>query len=269
MESIDQLKELYTDAGLAPELVERMALVDAGHFENTPFVPVAGGDAFDAWLKFRNAHDCSGRFPTLVTSGSLNGWFKEVLFSDSESEEIIAAAVKLADDPEWRFHVMERFDDLHRWGSWEAKAHELVDRRGRWPSGIKPHHDFYMPRFLSDYGLCLLLPKCKEPWMMPAYLDIGYSNDQPDCINRCAMLRRWYLRWGAEPFFCSGSTLEVYVERPPTDRESALALAFEHIWLCYDRIDQASPEVHRIPSGTVEGLASILIDSSAWYFWWD
>ncbi len=59
----------------------------------------------------------------------------------------------------------------------------------------------------------------------------------------------------------SGDVIECIVENPPTDRESATALAWEQYWYCGDIVDQGC--------GKILNLAATLLNSRNWYFWWD
>jgi hypothetical protein len=48
---------------------------------------------------------------------------------------------------------------------------------------------------------------------------------------------------------------------PTTDKKVAMQLAREHHAYCYDIVEQGV--------GTTAKLASSLLESRYWYFWWD
>jgi hypothetical protein len=55
--------------------------------------------------------------------------------------------------------------------------------------------------------------------------------------------------------------IEYTVESPPKNMVEAIPLAIEQYLYCGDIVDQGI--------GSVSNLASSLIDSHRWYFWWD
>lgn len=61
----------------------------------------------------------------------------------------------------------------------------------------------------------------------------------------------------------TGQVTEFRVTSPPRDRDTALALAWEHFVFCPDRVHQGTDEE------TLEALAAELLDAPVWYFWWD
>jgi hypothetical protein len=56
----------------------------------------------------------------------------------------------------------------------------------------------------------------------------------------------------------AGDLLEMWVERPPTTREAAIALAQQQYIFC----DETDP-------ACVGGLAAMLLNGTTWFFWWD
>lgn len=77
-----------------------------------------------------------------------------------------------------------------------------------------------------------------------------------------AVQRAWYEDFGAEVVCVSGSTVEMRVLQPPSDREAASKLAYDQfVYTGGDLVDQAF--------GTLNNLTSVLIDAPVWYFWWD
>lgn len=113
---------------------------------------------------------------------------------------------------------------------------------------------------VSD-DLCLALSPIREPWTLPAELEFGGWNLNPDAAHHCAMFRRWELLYGAEIVGVRHDLLECEVSRPPQTREAALELAREHDRFCNDLVDQGC--------GSLSSLAARLFRSHYWHFWWD
>ena len=90
---------------------------------------------------------------------------------------------------------------------------------------------------------------------------MGAVNHHADMGPMAAIFRSWEDRFGAHVVTIGFDTLMFLVDRPPTDLESALAIAAEHFSACPDNIHQGS--------GSLEEYASELVDSPIWNFWWD
>ena len=97
-------------------------------------------------------------------------------------------------------------------------------------------------------------------WMVPAALKAGDWNDSPTAEEHCAVWRSWSERYGAEIVGIGGDTIEGTVARPPTTREEALALAWEHCAYCPDIVEQGTE--------CVAALAATLLDADKWFFFW-
>ena len=59
----------------------------------------------------------------------------------------------------------------------------------------------------------------------------------------------------------SSDVIEMRVERPPSTREAAFAVAEEQFAYCSDIVLQGT--------GSISALAATLMNGTAWYFWWD
>ena len=100
-----------------------------------------------------------------------------------------------------------------------------------------------------------------EPWQLPAVVGVGGWNECPEAEVQCAVWRDWATRFGARITGIAGDVIEGVVTNPPTDRESAMSLAWEQYWYCEDIVTQGC--------GSISALASSLLDGPCWYFWWD
>ena len=275
---LQDLRQLCLDAELDLALINELSIVESGPHRGIVFLPVPFENAIAVWFQFRSIFDGTGRFPVICPMATVKyEWRRNVQDERNAcSVESVIESAKRVENCDWILHMRDRFDAEIGFGSWAGKPHELLDERGEWPERFEPRHEFYLPEFWGrkDGKVAMYLPVCDEPWMIPAHLRASKSNHLPSGVHQCAMLRRWNRIWGAEPVCCYGSFYELHVSRPPTDRNAALNLAYEHAWLCYDRINQVSPDPHALPPGNVntgvlERLAAALLNSSVWYLWWD
>lgn len=147
----------------------------------------------------------------------------------------------------------------------DVDAEDESPPRGAWPEFVERHEQ---PISLIDHRtrdykaevLVGLVPTAK-PWEIPAYLAFGNWNDCPPPEVHVAYAREWFDRFGARIVLNSPDTIEYVVERPVSDRETAIDLALAHCSYCGDIVYQGV--------GTIEALAAHLIGARYWYFWWD
>ena len=171
-----------------------------------------------------------------------------------DKDAIIAEATEL-DLDDWlkeRKRVMEdQFFDEDLAGEWPEEIEEK--------STIGMHKDILSGKVKSEVLLGLV--GIAQPWHLPAALNYGGWNECPLPEVQCAFFRNWQERFGAEIAAVSRDIIECVVTRPPTDKESAMKLAWEHYWYCSDVVLQGTQ--------SISNLAAILQNSSYWYFWWD
>ena len=99
-------------------------------------------------------------------------------------------------------------------------------------------------------------------WEVPAWFRLGGWNECPPAEVHVAVLHRWFDRYGARLVCLAGDTIEMRVERSPTDRAGAEALAREQfVYTGGDLVFQGT--------GTLRALAGTLIRAETWFFWWD
>jgi Domain of unknown function (DUF4253) len=96
---------------------------------------------------------------------------------------------------------------------------------------------------------------------IPAHLHWGNWNECPAPEYHVAAFRSWRDRYGVELVGLSFDTLNLRVQRGPTNREEALVLAREQYVYCNDVVDQGL--------GALRPLAAALMANDWWYFWWD
>ncbi|MEL6236121.1 MAG: DUF4253 domain-containing protein [Pseudomonadota bacterium] len=105
------------------------------------------------------------------------------------------------------------------------------------------------------------LPKIEAGWQFPGLIQYGGWNAYPFPLVHMALLRRWEEAFGARLVSFGHDIIEMTVERPPSTREAAEALAIAQYLYCPDIVDQGT--------GTIDTLAAALLAGNDWYFWWD
>ena len=98
-------------------------------------------------------------------------------------------------------------------------------------------------------------------WEIFAWVPFGGWNECPAEKDMMAVCKYWYELYGAVPAVISGETLQMYCPTPVKNKDDAVNLAEEHYAFCSDIVDQGA--------GEINNHASMLIDSTVWYFWWD
>jgi hypothetical protein len=89
----------------------------------------------------------------------------------------------------------------------------------------------------------------------------GPLNYESDMGKLSAIMRSWEDRFGAYLIGLGFDTMTFIVERPPTSLEHATAIAAEHFAFCPDRVWQ--------DLGSLQSLATALVEAPLWHFWWD
>ena len=133
-----------------------------------------------------------------------------------------------------------------------------VDIHGDFEDNIEPQ------RFLNSLSaseLILVKIPTSDPWKVFAWISFGGWNECPDAEDMMAVCKYWYRLYKAVPAVISGDTLQIYGFEPVKDRSDALKLAEEQYGFCNDIIDQGMEKI--------KPLASLLMDSTVWSFWWD
>jgi len=96
---------------------------------------------------------------------------------------------------------------------------------------------------------------------VPAYLAFGNWNACPRPAVHCALHRYWQANYSTEIMMIGFDTIYCRVGKPINNREDALKLAKEQYAYCGDLVSQGL--------GTIGKLASGLLHSRYWSFWWD
>ncbi len=269
-ENLSDVQTELAGAGLAPDLVSAVRIVESGWYARLPYLPTPNSAAaIETWRLLRGA--CYGRrYPVLVDSAEDRcGPFR---WSEPIAE-VIAEGRRLDVKDMWQRMLA---DGLDQWrpatDEFPAKS-AMTYLHSEWPAQWPGRHEFVQPNWGVNAGrptADILLPACEEPWMVPAYLYAGRHNDLPVAEIQCAVFRSWYRRFGAEIVYADSPVYQFAVGRPPGDRESALQLARQHYLFCPDRFEQANPDRNYSPiPGSLQAFAVMLMTSTVWYFWWD
>lgn len=217
---------------------------------------VPGHDAIRILDEYRSRYRTTGQYPFLIGDAEDLSRVQETAdFNDRKPAEIIQAS----------FHVKPAERIAIRRSEAEEYEFPFEEVLGAWPGevgdkgSIGLHKDVLSKKVKPEvyFGLASI----EEPWQLPAFVKYGGWNDCPAPDVHCAFFRLWQERYGAEITGMSGDVIECAVINPPTERETAIALAWEQYWYCCDIVDQGC--------GSVSMLAATLLNSRYWYFWWD
>lgn len=99
-----------------------------------------------------------------------------------------------------------------------------------------------------------------QPWEAVVYVPFGGWNDCPVPEEMAAILKYWYEEWGAVPAVITHDELQMVLPRPIPE-EAIWDVAEEQYAFTVDCVDQGTE--------TLGALASLLLRSVVWYFWWD
>ncbi|MDD4269534.1 MAG: DUF4253 domain-containing protein [Pirellulaceae bacterium] len=219
-------------------------------------VTVAGDKALEELIRYRALFRDSGQYPFLIGDSEALAQLSEQMEFDKRPLAEILAAASLFRAQEW---LGERRAEM------EADGCDFSAIEGVWPDEppeqgrIQAHRD--TPAGSTKETVLLGRVQIAEPWQLPAALHFGGWNDCPEPEIHAAMFMRWQEQYAAEIVSISGDVVECLVDRPPTERRSAIELAWEQYLFCYDIVEQGCQ--------TIANLAAALLNSNYWHFWWD
>lgn len=218
-----------------------------------PVTAVPGKDAVKEWQRLQLAWRAEGASAVMLGSANHLSGLATAMQHNKQTPEQILAAARLTSHTDF---FSERTREAEEW------EHETDE--GEWPAITEPmslgaHNEVLSRKPVPTvYIACIPTPRS---WEIPAYLEYGGWNSCPTAEQQVAVLKHWHERHGIELYAIVDAVLECHVTRPPRTREDALALAHEQYLFCSDIVDQGT--------GTIADLGGALINSPAWYFWWD
>lgn len=187
--------------------------------------------------------------------------FPDDLFRDRAAQHVKRVAFWQAERDAGRTLSFDPDEEWPPTGPWPSKAYEEE------PLAVASQWDFQRDASASKPAKRNLLEKVYIAVLTgvgaaeaPAHMLWGGWNDVPRSEMLVAALRSWRARYGAELVGLSHDTWSVFVERPPQDRDEALALAREMVALCPDLLSEVK---------TLQGQAALAMANHWWNFWWD
>jgi len=128
-------------------------------------------------------------------------------------------------------------------------------------SAPQPALAAFLARYATYEEIIIAKIPAENPWELAVWLPMGGFNDCPLPENQAAVFRYWFEKYGAIPSTVTHDIWEVVLTQPPAAEGEAEALAKEQYAFCPDLVDQGTE--------TIRALASGLIGSYTWFFWWD
>jgi hypothetical protein len=186
-----------------------------------------------------------------------------VVLGDGWSVQVHAEAAATTSDPPDAILRRAGTVELDRWIERRLAASPPAD--GTWPEQIPQAHERFA--VVRDPVLDLPLPEiaiallpARAAAEVPAWLAFGNWQGCPEPTIHTALLARWNERFGAEIIAVSADTIEMRVARPPSDRETALALAREHV--------AYAPGIVGGGMRTLADIAASRVGAGIWTFRW-
>ncbi len=214
-----------------------------------------GAAAVPLWQTLRGIVNNTGHWPILLGGDEdLEEYRDGLLDGLAQREETPAALVNAGLQLDAQAWIRARLAESGR-----------EPQRGPWPDDATPASDFTIPYDMRSWTplplLHLALVPTREGWQAPAFLHYGGWNACPTPEEHVCMMKHWAESYDADPFGMARDRVEMMVRRPPQDQAGAVKLALEQYAYCNDIVDQGTE--------TLDALAAILQQGSAWYFWWD
>ena len=215
--------------------------------ETTPEV------ALSLWEQLRELTDKTGYYPVILGDRDEvahiweHGEFPKLPHEYLEEAQAHDAQRWL--DEEWKYNWSEKTGNKILSREWDEKA-------GPWLS-LKPKEDIFW--FLDPHVQYIGLLATTESWQCPAYLPFGDFNDCRRASFHVCIHRYWQSKYKSEIIVMTHDTIICRVDAPVTTREAALPLAIEQTAYCSDSVGVI----------TLGQLASGLLNSRYWCFWWD
>jgi hypothetical protein len=231
---------------------------------------VTGAEAIDRWHFFRQFTDKSKYYPLILGSEAEVDCHQESFKNCDVSIDKIIKHGSVIDSATWfSDKAQEMYKDRSAYDRELAAGDPLevltTDIIGEWNDDV-PANEFFTIPYDTLTGaplerVVIALIPTQICWHVPAYLNFGSWNDCPATEEHICLMKYWHEMYGAEVVGITSDIVEMYLDKPPLDRNAALSLAKEQYLYCNDIVDQGTE--------TLSILAATLLDGSAWYFWWD
>ena len=222
------------------------------------FLPgnISGGEQMRLYLEEYEKGKTAGYTPVIVWIDKMLAELVEDAFHNiPDVAEYHNSMCALASDG-GRTFLHQRFTEQMQCLQTDFEFREQL--YGEWDDRLSPLDRFDDAK--DGYPVLLRVP-VTEPWNIFAWVPFGGWNECPADEDMMGVCRYWYEQYHAVPAVLSGDTLQMYCFAPVRDKDTALPLAEEQYGFCNDAVEQGA--------GTIKRLASRLIGSRVWYFWWD
>jgi Domain of unknown function (DUF4253) len=232
--------------------------------ERMQYFVTDGQRAIDCWHAFHAITKQTRLWPVILGNETAFGHLVEGLdrYRRAVSVKSILDTAVTINAKAWLQEALHQNDVEDE--PWDTTEGEFA-LRSEWLSDISPATTFSLP---YDWQTQMPYPRVMigfvpttQSWQIPAYLRFGSYNACPSPAEHVSVLRRWEQQYDAEVVGVTHDVIELRVGRPPTDRDRALALAYEQYAYCPDIVDQGVE--------TLDALAATLLSGSVWWFWWD
>jgi len=211
-------------------------------------VKVSGDQALQELERYRSESSRTKLYPFLIGS-------------DEEVEQLKDSLEPPKDGGESILRQALEFDIV----SWLSE--KQPKKKAAWPkkplspsTGIASLYDILTGQPKPEINIGLVEVNNND-WEVFARIGYGGWNDCPPAHIHVALQKYWDEKYKTSLLCLSGAVMEHLVLGPPQDKEEAITLAHEQNAYCYDIVEQGV--------GSVGKLASSLLNSKYWYFWWD
>ena len=224
-----------------------------------------------------NLRGIAERFNVLSEQGKADGFYPLIIIpSDTlvEALEIFLEDNGVENLPESiaanRQRVIESANEVDVRGFFSSRLEEVLDDYSDGDYDILGKFAQSAPQtalglHTLDYSPCeeVIIARipARKPWELAAWIPMGGFNDCPIPAVQVAVFQYWHEKFGAIPAAVSFETWEMVLSNPPLTEEDADMLAKEHLAFCRDAVEQGAE--------TIGNLAGSLVNSTAWFFWWD
>ncbi len=223
-----------------------------------PFAEMAGQNAIAALDQLRSERPAET--PMLLGSPHEAGiLFESFELQDDPPDTLIKKAAN--------FDIVKWLDEREAENKKVASEYgETWPPSGEWPAEHRPMNASTVPYEILSPGkpkqtvIIALLPT-DDVTTTAAYLKFGDWNACPSPEVHMAIARHWASSNGAVQISNTYEIIEFHIARPIETRDVAMRRAREQYLYCNDIVDQGTD--------TLEALASSLMGSAYWYFWWD
>jgi hypothetical protein len=262
---MENLKSLLASQGVVFAKVTSLREIVNGHerFGDLPLTRIERDHPFQVlattpkraislWRQLREISDVTNSYPVIL------GDVQEMGYHLEHWQYVTSAPLDYLKRAQFR----DPKQIFNEWGS-SLFAYERTEDglRELWPDKIRPYTFDMLHLNLKAELVYIGLFETRESWKIPAYLLFGGWNATPFPDEHACIHKYWHTIYETEIVAMTSNTIVCQVGKPVDTREAALDLAREQMAYCSDLVTQGV--------GTLEALASRLMNSAYWYFWWD